>query len=90
MPDEKVCKCKNKDRCLCKKIWGMGDKINKLKKKKKKEKVLIKENVNLRRQYDVSLYPFPELDPWIKQLGKPMKFKEIETKKSLTRRFEFG
>jgi len=37
--------------------------------------------VNLRRPFNVSLYPFPELDPWVEQTGKSMVFKEIEFKK---------
>jgi hypothetical protein len=59
MPDEKICKCKNKDKCVCRKIWGMGDKSFKIRKRKRKEKLLIKENVNLRRPFNTSLYPFP-------------------------------
>ena len=84
--EEDPCKCKNKDRCRCKKEWGMGERLKKLKAKKKaqkagdeeaKDKVELPPDVNLRRPFNTSLYPIPDADPWIEQVGKPLTFKEI-------------
>ena len=94
--EEDPCKCKNKDRCRCKKEWGMGERLKKLKAKKKAQKEKEREegieekevlpDVNLRRPFNTSLYPFPDKDPWIEQTGKPLTFKEIQLKSKVIQR----
>ena len=62
----------------------MGDKKRKY---AKKEITEILPDINLRRDFDASLYPFEHLDPWIEQTGKALTFKEIEKREPLKRYF---